>query len=198
MAQITQILLFSGILLLKRWKIIVWKINLSSNKSCWSSFRYVSSLSKKIFFRAPVKCFSLYGSNYSDSGPFKNIAFGDIQDHSLKKVHFKKKNCFWNFNYVSTFRKKVFSRVPVKCFSVFGSNNSDSFVFEYATFGETKDHSLVATLFQKKTFDGSFQYVSILRKKVFSGAPMKCFSLYGSKDSDSLVFGNTAFGDIKD
>ena len=91
MAQITQILLFSGILLLKRWKIIVWKINLPSNKSCWWSFRYVSSLSKKIFFRAPVKCFSLYGSNYSDSGPFKNVAFGDIQDHSLKKAHFKKK-----------------------------------------------------------------------------------------------------------
>ena len=38
-----------------------------------------------------MKCFSLYGSNYSDSHPFKNVAFGDIQDHSLKKAHFKKK-----------------------------------------------------------------------------------------------------------
>ena len=99
---------------------------------------------------------------------------------------------------MSTFRKKVFSRVPVKCFPVFGSDNSDSFVFEYAAFGETKDYSLVAMLFQKKTFDGSFRYVSILRKKVFSGAPMKCFSIYGSNDSDSLVFGNATFGDIKD
>ena len=179
-------------------KIIVWKISLSSNKSCCWSFRYVSSLGKKIFFRAPMKCFSLYGSNYSDSHPFKNVAFGDIQDHSLKKAHFKKKNCCWSFNYVFTFRKKVFSRVPVKCFSVFGSNNSDSFVFEYAAFGEAKDHSLVATLFRKNIFDGSFRYVSILRKKVFSGAPMKCFSLYDSNESDSLVFGNAAFGDIKD
>ena len=129
---------------------------------------------------------------------FQEYCFRRYPRSQFEKSTFQKKNCFWNFNYVSTFRKKVFSRVPVKCFSVFGSNNSDSFVFEYATFGETKDHSLVATLFQKKTFDGSFQYVSILRKKVFSGAPMKCFSLYGSKDSDSLVFGNTAFGDIKD
>ena len=86
----------------------------------------------------------------------------------------------------------------MKCFPVFGSDNSDSFVFEYAAFGETKDHSLVAMLFQKKSFDGSFRYVSILRKKVFSGAPMKCFSRYGSNDSDSLVFGNAVFGDIKD
>ena len=36
-----------------------------------------------------------------------------------------------------------------------------------------------------------------LHKKVFSRAKAKCFSLYGSNDLDSLVFGNAAFGDIK-
>ena len=129
---------------------------------------------------------------------FQECCFWRYPRSQFEKSTFQKKICCWSFNYVFTFRKKVFSRVPVKCFSVFGSNNSDSFVFEYAAFGETKDHSLVATLFWKNIFDGSFRYVSILRKKVFSGAPMKCFSLYDSNESDSLVFGNAAFGDIKD
>ena len=40
--------------------------------------------------------------------------------------------------------------------------------------------------------------MSALRKKVFSGAPVKSVSLYGSNNSDSVIFGNDASGEIKD
>ena len=39
--------------------------------------------------------------------------------------------------------------------------------------------------------------MSILRKKVFSGARVQCFSHCGSNNSDSVVFGNADFGEIK-
>ena len=53
-------------------------------------------------------------------------------------------------------------------------------------------------LFKKFFYYGSFWYVSTLRKKVFSAAPVKHFFLQGSKNSDSLVFGNAGFEEIKD
>ena len=46
--------------------------------------------------------------------------------------------------------KRVFSRAPVKRFSLYGSNNSDSVVLGNATFGEIKDYRLRTTPFQKK------------------------------------------------
>ena len=110
----------------------------------------------------------------------------------------KKKLCCWSFRHVSTFHKKVFSGAPVKCSSVFGSNNSDSFLFENAAFGEIRDYSLRTTLFQEKKFYGSFEIVSTLCKKVFARTPVKGFSLLGSNYSDYLVFGNAASGEMKD
>ena len=99
---------------------------------------------------------------------------------------------------MSTLRKKVFSESPVKCFSLYVSNNSDSVVFDNATFGEIKDHNWRTTPFQKRKicYEG-FRHVSTLRRKVFSGAPVKCFSIYGSNNSDSVVFEYVAFGEIK-
>ena len=52
--------------------------------------------------------------------------------------------------YVSNLCKKVFSGALVKFVFLYGSNNSDSFVFRNVGFGEIKDHSLRTTLFQKK------------------------------------------------
>ena len=98
---------------------------------------------------------------------------------------------------MSTFREKVFSGAPVKCSSDFGSNISDCFVFGNAAFGEIKDHSLRATLFQEKKIYGSFEIVCIFCENVFCLAPVKHFSLYGSNNF-LLVFGNTAFEEIKD
>ena len=44
----------------------------------------------------------------------------------------------------------------MKCFSLYGLNNSDSIVFVNVAFGEIKDHSLRTTLLQEKEFYGSF------------------------------------------
>ena len=51
--------------------------------------------------------------------------------------------------------------------------------------------------FSKKICYGSFRYLSALRKNVFSGAPLKYVFLYGSNNSDFVVFWNLAFGEIK-
>ena len=40
--------------------------------------------------------------------------------------------------------------------------------------------------------------MSILRKKVFSGAPVKCVFLYESNNSESVVLENDGFAEIKD
>ena len=83
----------------------------------------------------------------------------------------------------------LFSGAPVKCFFPDDSNNSDSVVFGNAGFEETKIPFSERHLFRNIFFyDASLQYVSTLRKKVFSGAPVKCFFLYGSNKSDSVVF----------
>ena len=39
-----------------------------------------------------MQCFSLYGSNNTDSAVFRNAAFGEIKDHSLRKKPIQKKN----------------------------------------------------------------------------------------------------------
>ena len=111
---------------------------------------------------------------------------------------FKKKVCYGSFGFVSTLRKKIFSVARMKCFSHYGSNNSNSAVFGNAILGETKDHNLRTTSFLKNNFYGSFRYMSTLRKKVFSGAPVKFVFLYGSNNSNSVVFGNANFAEIKD
>ena len=51
---------------------------------------------------------------------------------------------------------------------------------------------------RKKNLRGSFGFVSTLHKKVFSGAPVRWVFLYGWNNSDSAVFGNATFGEIKD
>ena len=78
-------------------------------KICYGSLEFVSALRKKVFSGAPVQCVSLYGSNNSDSVIFGNDASGEIKDHSLRMTPFqKKKICHGSFEFVSTFRKKVF------------------------------------------------------------------------------------------
>ena len=66
MAQITQNLLFSGMPVLKRLKISVWEGHLFKKIFCYESFRYVSTLPKKVFLGASVKCVFLYGLNNTD------------------------------------------------------------------------------------------------------------------------------------
>ena len=53
-------------------------------------------------------------------------------------------------------------------------------------------------LFKEILINKSFGFVSTLRKKVFSGALVKFFPFYGPSNSDSVVFGNATFAEIKD
>ena len=92
-AHITQLLLFSGILLLERSRTKIWKRHIFKKKkeNAIRSFTHVPPLHKRVFSRAPVKCFSLYSSNDLDSAVFRNAAFGEIKDHRLKKTTIQKK-----------------------------------------------------------------------------------------------------------
>ena len=142
--------------------------------------------------------FFLYGTNELGLCCFRECRFWRDQRSQFKNDTFSKKTLLWKFRYVSNLCKKLFWGAPVKCFSLHGSNNSDSVVFGYADIVEIKDHSFRMKPFQKKLCYRSFRYVSTLRKKVCSGAPVKWFSLYGSNNLDFVVFGNAAFGEIKD
>ena len=53
------------------------------------SFRYLSTLRKKVFPTAPVKCFFLWGSKNLDSVVFKNAGFREIKDDSLRATPFR-------------------------------------------------------------------------------------------------------------
>ena len=183
----------------ERSKITVWKRHIFQKENCCWSFRYVSTICRKVFSGAPVKCSFVFSWNNSDSFVFRNAPFGEIKDHILKKTTFSNK-LYWSFRYMSVLHKKVFSRAPVKWFSLCGSYNSASAFFRNPAFGEIKDHNLKKTHFQKKKENAirSFTHVPPLHKRVFSRAPVKWFSLYSSNDLDSAVFRNAAFGEIKD
>ena len=135
MAQMTQILLLSGMLLLERSKIIVSEGHLfKKKKKLQWSFEFLSTLCKKVFSGATVKVIFVCASNNSDSVVFWNTALGDIKDHSLIMTRFEKKNCCESFGFVSTLHKKVFSGAPIQWIFLYGSSNSDSAVFGKADF----------------------------------------------------------------
>ena len=111
----------------------------------------------------------------------------------------KKKFNYGSFVVMSTLRKKVFSGAPFKYFFLYGSSNSNSVVFGNTSLAEMKDHSLRVTPFQPKKYCyGSFGFASTLCIKLFSGPPAKCFSLHDSNNSDSVVFVNSTFWEVKD
>ena len=51
----------------------------------------------------------------------------------------------------------------MNCFSLYGSNNSGSIVFENGGFGEIKDHSLKTTSLQKKKQEKEKTAMEVLR-----------------------------------
>ena len=65
--------------------------------------------------------------------------------------------------------------------------------------GKIKDHSLKVAAFERKIIYESFGFVSALRKKVFSGAQVKCVFLYGSNTLRVLIFAIFAnFGQFRE
>ena len=164
---------------------------------CYGSFRYVSTLRTKVFWRAPVKYFSICVSNNSDSAAFENAAFGDIQDHSWKKTPFWKKNCFWSFRLVSTLLKTYFQEDQWSAF-LFVTHNSDSFIFGNAPFGEIKHHSLKARSFQKTFAMQVLGMCLSYGKSDFQEHQWSAFLFMAQITQIMFVFRSAAFGDIKD
>ena len=116
----------------------------------------------------------------------------------LENDTFWKKNYYESFRFASTLREKIFSRATVNCFSM-AQITQILFLFGMPPLERSKITVWERHLFQKKkTCYGSFAFMPTLRKKVFSRARVKCFSLYGSNKSYSFVFGNAASGEIKD
>ena len=142
----------------------------------------MSTLCKKVFSRAQVKCFCLYGSVSQILFFFQECGFWRGQRSHFENDSFSKKNFNASFEIVFTLCEKVFSREPVKSFSTYGSNYSGSLVFGNAAFGDIKDHSLRMRSFEKIFTMDVLDMCLSYGKKVFSGAPVKCFSHYGSNN----------------
>ena len=166
---------------------------------CYGSFRYVSTLRKKVFSGAPVKCFSLMNQITQILLSSRMTVLPRSKITVWEQNLFKKKICYGSFGFVSTLRKKVFLEAPMKCDFLFMAQITQILLFSgMPVLQRSKITVWEQKLFKKKFFYGSFWFVSTLRKKVFSEAPMKCFFLYGSNNSDFVVFVNTALGEIKD
>ena len=150
-----------------------------------------------MFSGAPVSCFSLYSSNNSDSVAFWNAAFGEIKACSLKATPFFKKIVYGSFEFVSPLRKKLFSRAPMKYFSLYGWNNWDSVVFGNAAFGEIKDHSLGTTSLKNKFAVEVLSCVCLTYKGIFKRTSEVLFSLW-LKWVILCRFGNANLAEIKD
>ena len=186
-------------LVLERSKITVWQLQLFKKLFCYWSFSYVSTLRKKVFSAALVNCFFLYRSNNSDSVVFGNNGFEEIKDHSLTRTPFQQKFfCMELLGMCLPYVKRYFQRHQYSAF-FFMAHRTQILLFSGMLFLERSKIKFWLRQLSKKFFCyGSFRCVSTLRKKLFSGAPVKGFFLYCSSNSDSVVFGNTGFEDIKD
>ena len=94
MAQITQILLFSGMSVLERSKITVPERELFKYIFCYEKFRYVFTLRKEVFSEAPLKFFFLYCLNNSDSVISVNSGIPELKDQSLRTTPFQEYFCY--------------------------------------------------------------------------------------------------------
>ena len=68
----------------------------------------MSTLHKKAFSEAPVKCVFLYGSDNSYCAVLGNVTFGEIKDYNLT-APFQKKFIYEGFGLASALHNKVFS-----------------------------------------------------------------------------------------
>ena len=85
-------------------------------KNCRSSFRCVSTFPEKVFWGAPVKFSSGFGSSNSDSVVFRSADFGEIKDYSLKKTPFQKQNYFEVLGMYAAYIKTYFQEYQQSAF----------------------------------------------------------------------------------
>ena len=140
-----------------------------------------------------MKWFSLYRSNNSDSVVFGNATFREIKDHSFRTTPFQKKISIKVLGLCLHYAKRYFQEYQWSAF-LFMAQITQILLFSGMLLLERLKITVwKQKLFKKKFRYGSFWFVSTLRRKVVSGVPMKCFSLYGSNNLNSVVFVNVAF-----
>ena len=137
----------------KRFSLVLLRIPFyarwTQTRNFHRSFGFVSTLRKKVFLGAPVKCV-FFMAQITEILLFLWMQLLQRSKITIWEQHLFLEKVYGSFGFVFTLHKKVFSGAPVKYFSLYGPNNSDSVVFRNAPFGEIKDHSLRTTPFQKK------------------------------------------------
>ena len=89
----------------------------------------------------------------------------------------------------------MFSGASVKCVFLYGSNKSFSVVFRISGLAEIKDHSLKTTTFEKKiAMKVLGMYLPYVKRYFY----FIYIFFYESINSDSVVFQNDSFAEIKD
>ena len=149
MAQINQILLFTGIWLLAKSKITVWEGRFFKKKISIEILRLCLSYVKRLFKSTREVLFSLF-LKFLRFCCVWECRFWRHQKPQLENDTFSRKSFYGGFEIVCTLSKKVFWIAPMKCFYLYGSNNSEPLAFEDSNFGVIKDDSLRTTTFQKK------------------------------------------------
>ena len=115
-AQMSQILLFSGIAVSERWKITVWEQHLSKKKFWYECFRYLSTLRKKDFQEHQWSAF-FFRSQITHILMFSGMPVSERSKITVWEQQLSK-NIFYyvRFMYVSTLQKKIFLAAPMEYF----------------------------------------------------------------------------------
>ena len=101
---------------------------------------------------------TLSAKGFLELGPFRHIVFSWIMEKDIQNIQDIRNNTQYQKigEPFTPSRKKIHIKKPfknsivLKQFLLLGSNNSDSAVFGYVSFGEIEDHSLRATPSIKK------------------------------------------------
>ena len=162
--------------ILERSKITVWQRHLFKNFFCYRSFRYVSTLRKKVFSAATVKHFFLM-AQIIQILLFSRMPVSERSRITVWQRHlFKNFSSYGSLRLISNLRKNVFSYQWSTFF--FRADTTQIPLFWRMPVWERPEIAVWERHFFKNFFCyGSFRYVSTLRRKVFSAAPVKHFFL---------------------
>ena len=180
--------MFSGVPCLERSKITVWERHLLKKRIYYRSFEFLPALCKKVFLKAQVKWFSLYGSHNSDSAVFGNVAVGEIKACSLKATPFLKKLSMEVSSLCLPYGKSYFQEHQWSAF-LFTAEITEILLFSGMRLLERSKIIVWERHLWKTNLQWKSWVVSALRIKVFSRGLVKCFSLYGSNESFCVVSG---------
>ena len=127
--------------------------NTFSKKNFYGSFGIVSTWCRNIFWRAALKPFSVYGSNFSDSLVFGNRPFGEMKYRSLRKRSFHtKKIAMEVLGMCLCYEKKYFQGHQWSTFVSIGQITEIFFSFGECGFWRDQRSQFENDIFSKKNF----------------------------------------------